>query len=270
MRWVVCALLGALALSPAPARAQGAAPGRATGAAAQGTSDAAAACPAPEHITHVEGALPNSAAAIAKDHRLNILLIGTGSSTLPGPDGVRKAYPARLQAALAAAVPGGVAVVVATDVEPRRTAQQMVSVLAPALVHTQPELVIWQTGTVDAVKGVDSDQFSQALEQGIGMVRAAGADLILVNAQYSPRTESMIALGAYADLMRRVAAQQEVPLFDRFSVMKTWADLGIFDFYAATKKLDTAELVHDCIGRLLADLILESAKLPVQQPEVGR
>jgi hypothetical protein len=27
-----------------------------------------------------------------------------------------------------------------------------------------------------------------------------------------------------------------------------------------TKKLDMAEQVHDCIGRLLADLVLKSAK----------
>jgi hypothetical protein len=120
------------------------------------------------------------------------------------------------------------------------------------------------------MRGVDSDEFSQALEQGIAMVRAAGVDLILINAQYSPRTESMIALGAYADMMRRVASQQEVPLFDRFGVMKTWADLGIFDFYAATKKLDTAERVHDCMGRLLADFVFESVKLGEPQPQSGR
>jgi GDSL-like lipase/acylhydrolase family protein len=213
--------------------------------------------------------LPHAAQALA-NKRLSVLVVGAGSSALPGPDGVRKAYPARLQAALAATMPEGIAVTVATDVEPRRSAEQMVRVLAPALANTKPELVIWQTGTVDAVRGVDPDQFSQVLEQGIAMSRTAGADLILVNAQYSPRTESMIALGAYADLMRRVAAQQEVPLFDRFSVMKTWADLGIFDFYAPTKKLDTAEHVHNCMGRLLADLVLESVKLGGPQSDSGR
>ena len=36
----------------------------------------------------------------------------------------------------------------------------------------------------------------------------------------------MIALGTYAENMRWVALQQEVPLFDRFSIMKLWADLG--------------------------------------------
>src|SRR6185295_11947615 len=97
-------------------------------------------------------------------------------------------------------------------------------------------------------------------DKGINIARSAGADVVLVNAQYSPRTESMIALGTYAENMRWVALQHEVPLFDRFSIMKVWGDLGTFDLYSATKKLDIAEHVHDCIGRLLADLVIEAAK----------
>ena len=31
------------------------------------------------------------------------------------------------------------------------------------------------------------------------MARAAGADVILINPQYSPRTESMIALSTYSE-----------------------------------------------------------------------
>jgi lysophospholipase L1-like esterase len=202
--------------------------------------------------------LPRTAQAIA-DKRLSILVVGAGSSVLPGPDGAKRAYPGRLQAALSEALPG-TKIEIATDVQPRRTAENMAQVLAPALAKAMPQLVIWQTGTVDAMRSVEAEQFSEALEQGISDAKAAGADMILINAQYSPRTESMIALGTYSDLMRRVAAQQEVPLFDRFAVMKAWADLGIFDFYATTKKLDMAEHVHDCIGRLLADLVLGAVK----------
>jgi lysophospholipase L1-like esterase len=202
--------------------------------------------------------LPHAAQAIAAK-RLGILVVGAGSSALPGPEGAKKAYPARLQAALAAALPE-TKVEVATDVQPRRTAEDMANLLGSALAKTHPSLVIWQTGTVDAMRSVELDLFSDALEQGISAAKAAGADMILINAQYSPRTDSMIALGTYSDLMRRVAAQQEVPLFDRFAVMKAWADAGTFDFYASTKKLDMAEHVHDCIGRLLADLVLGAVK----------
>ena len=212
--------------------------------------------------------LPQVTRAIAAK-RLDILVVGAGSSLLPGLKGVEHAYPARLQLALAEKLPG-VAVKVTTDVTARRTAAEMIKTLGPTLAAAKPALMVWQTGTVDAMKSIDTDQFSAALESGINIARFAGADVVLINAQYSPRTESMIALGTYAENMRWVALQQEVPLFDRFSIMRLWADLGTFDLYSATKKLDIAERVHDCIGRLLADLVIEPAKPDEPHAESGR
>ena len=43
--------------------------------------------------------LPQVARAIA-GKKLNILVLGAGSSSLPGPNGIKNAYPARLQSAL--------------------------------------------------------------------------------------------------------------------------------------------------------------------------
>jgi hypothetical protein len=225
-------------------------------------------CRVAEHQIERDFALPHVMQAIAaKD--LEILVIGAGSSLLPGPNGAKNAYPARLQAALTELLPG-VTVKLTTDVKSRRTAAQMVKALAPTLAASKPALMIWQTGTVDAMQSIDTDQFKAALDQGINLAHSAGADVVLINAQYSPRTESMIALGAYAEIMRWVALQQEVPVFDRFSIMKLWADLGTFDLYSATKKLDIAERVHDCIGRLLAILVIESAKPDEPHTEGGR
>ena len=193
------------------------------------------------------------------DKSLSILVVGAGSSQLPGPNGAANSYPARLQQALAHKLPG-VQVTVATDIKFRRTAADMIKTLPAELARTHPALMLWQTATVDAMQAVDPDQFSQALDKGIRKTRAAGADVMFINPQYSPRTESIIALGIYVENMRWVAVQHEVPVFDRFGLMKAWADQGTFDFYAATKKLDMAERVHDCIGRMLADLVLEAAK----------
>jgi len=173
----------------------------------------------------------------------------------------------RLQQALVEELKG-VEIKVATDIKASRTAAEMVKALPADLSAAKPALLIWQTGTTDAMRAVDPDQFSQALDQGINIARGAGADVVLVNAQYSPRTESMIALSTYSEDMRWVALQQEVPLFDRFSIMRLWSDLGTFDLYSATKKLDIAERVHDCIGRLLADLVIAAAK-PEEAPTNG-
>jgi lysophospholipase L1-like esterase len=222
-------------------------------------------CQPVEYQATLEFPLPQVARAL-KAKRLAILVMGAGSSTLPGASGAANAYPARLQRALSQTLPG-VAVTVITDVKSRRTAADMAAVLPAALKSAKPALVVWQTGTVDAMQSVDPDQFSAALEKGVKFVHAAAADVILVNSQYSPRTESMIALGTYAEDMRWVAVQQQVPVFDRFTIMKIWSDAGTFDFYSATKKLDIAQQVHDCIGRLLAELIIEAAKQTESPPK---
>jgi len=211
-------------------------------------------CRVAENLTEPSFRLPQVARALAAKH-LNVLVVGAGSSQLPAGN----AYPARLQRALAEKLPG-VEVKVTTDVKAGRTAAEMVKGLPASLDSAKPALLVWQTGTVDAMLGIDPDQFSQALDKGVKMARSAGADVILINAQYSPRTESMIALGTYVEDMRWVALQQEVPLFDRFSIMKLWGELGTFDLNSATKKLDIAERVHDCIGRLLADMVIAAAK----------
>ncbi|MGH6665451.1 MAG: SGNH/GDSL hydrolase family protein [Pseudolabrys sp.] len=225
-------------------------------------------CRVAEHLIERDFPLPQVTRAIAAK-KLDILVVGAGSSSLPGPNGIKNAYPARLQQALTDKLLG-VTVKVTTDVKSKRSAAEMVKSMVPALAAAKPALMVWQTGTVDAMQSTDVDQFRAALDQGINIAGSAGTDVILVNAQYSPRTDSMIALGTYAENMRWVALQHEMPLFDRFSIMKLWADLGTFDLYSPAKKLDTAERVHDCIGRLLADLVVESAKPEEPHAERGR
>jgi hypothetical protein len=204
-------------------------------------------------------AMPHVAAAIARK-RLDVVVIGSASSELAGASGANIAYPTRLEAALGKMLPG-VAVKVRTYARPRETAEEMETKLSRIVADAKPALVVWQTGTADAIRGIDPDDFRLALDDGIDALQAAGADTVLMNMQYSPRTEAMLAVGAYADAMRMLALQREVVLFDRFGIMKAWNDAGVFDLYAATRKTDVAEQVHDCLGRLLAGVVVEAAKL---------
>jgi hypothetical protein len=219
-------------------------------------------CETGKSLIPSEAALPRAAAAVAQHHSLNIVVLGTGSSTLPPPAGEKAAYPARLQVALSGLLPG-VAIKVVPQVKSRQTAGEMLEQAMPGIVQQRPALIIWQTGTVDAIKGVDPEEFRATLDQGVEVLQADGVDVIFMNMQYSPRTDSMISINPYAENMRWVALQHDVPLFDRFALMKHWTELGTFDLYDASKNTDTAERVHDCIGKLLAGLIAGAAK---QQP----
>ncbi len=203
--------------------------------------------------------LPHVADAIAHK-KLDVTVVGSASSELAGPTGSSIAYPTRLETALTALLPG-VAIKVSTFARPRETAPEMEGKLERVVADSKPALVVWQTGTADAIRGVDPDEFRAALDEGVDTLQAAGADVIFMNMQYSPRTEAILAVGAYADAMRIIALQREAVLFDRFSIMKRWNEGGVFDLYGATRKTDIAERVHDCLGRLLAQMIVEGADL---------
>jgi hypothetical protein len=218
------------------------------------------ACAVASHLVSVDFPLRKVAAAIT-DKQLNVDVIGTASSSLGEPAGVKSAYPARLEVALAHLLPG-VAVKVTAYTKPRETAGQMEKDFPRILSADKPSLVVWQTGTVEAMRRTDIDEFSTTLDEGIDAIRARNSDVILINMQYSPRTDSLISVTPYAEAMRFVALQHEIPLFDRFAVMKHWGEMGTFDLNEATKKIDTAARVHDCIARLLGTLIVEAARAP--------
>jgi hypothetical protein len=217
------------------------------------------ACFVAGNLVQADFALQHAAAAIAAK-RLNVAVLGSASSSLPGAAGAANAYPARLEASLTRRLPG-VAVKVVPHTKARETAAEMVKALRQVLQDEKPDLVVWQTGTVDAMLGVDPDQFQAALAEGLDALRDNKSDAIFMNMQYSPRTDSMIAMGAYVEAMRFIALQREILLFDRLAVMNDWNEMGVFDLSATTKKIDVAERVHDCIGRLLSRLIVDGANL---------
>jgi hypothetical protein len=226
-----------------------------------GSAIAAQECEVPASLIGSDDSLPRVSKEITEKHRLDITVIGTGSSTLPGPDGASFAYPARLRAALRALLPG-TEIRVVVHVQPRQTAGDMVSRLQPILAADAPALVLWQTGTFDAVNDVEPEEFRANLEAGIDIMLHAGADVDLINMQFSPHTESVIDVSTYADIMQWVAQQQAgTLLFDRLAIMRYWNEQGTFDLYAATKNSDMARQVHDCIGRALASQIISAAHL---------
>ena len=226
------------------------------------------ACELPGYLLFGSNELKHVAEVVKNDHRLTIAVVGTGSSALAGPDGPKSAYPARLEARLKQRLPS-VAVKVVTLVRSRLSTEDLAKGMGKLLVDEKPDLVIWQTGTIDAMRRVEPDDFRTALEEGVETLLKGGADVILMNMQYSPRTDIMVALQPYADNMRVVAQQHEIPLFDRLAIMRHWSDTGAFDLYAAGKDNVLAHRVHDCIGRGIAALIIDAAHLRGLEVKAG-
>ena len=228
---------------------------------------AAPTCEVPDYLLSTDNALPKVAEAIKPGGSLNILVVGSRSSTISvsAASSEVAAYPSQMQAALKAKLPS-IAVNVSVEIQAKKTAEEVATSLPKLLEGKKPTLVVWQTGTVDAMRSVDPDEFRSAISEGVVALQEAGADVILINPQYSPRTESMISASPYLDNMRVVAQEHDVPLFDRFAIMRSWSESGEFDLFTAVHGADLAKRVHSCLGRALSQFIIDAAHpKPVQE-----
>jgi len=225
--------------------------------------EAAPACDVPAYLLATESLLPKVAEAIKKGAPLEILVVGSRSSTIATAEG--SAYPGRLQALLKDRLPK-VPVNVSVELQIKKTAEEVAAGLVKLVEVKKPTLVIWQTGTYDAMRSVDPDDFRGAVDEGVVALQNAGTDVILLNLQYSPRTETMISAPPYLDNMRVVAQQHDVPLFDRFAIMRHWNEAGDFDLFSTSHGIDVAKRVHDCLGRALSKFVIDAARVtPAQQ-----
>lgn len=152
-------------------------------------------------------------AALAEKRPIKLLAIG--GSTAPGASA---SYPAKLEAALERALPK-VDVVIDHRGLPGEIASGAAERLRTMVVEAEPDLVVWQVGTHDAIARVDAEAFEAALSEAVAWIRSHGIDVVLVDPIY---TASMAADADYnriVEAVRTVATQQQVPLVRRYEAL---------------------------------------------------
>jgi hypothetical protein len=232
-------------------------------AAAPGLASAAEAvpCAAPSELTRAGFSLPLLAKSLKEKTPTTILVLNSSASASKkraageaGTEAVPRSFPSFIEETLKARYPdGGIKVV--TRNEPRRTAVAVAEALPKLLQEVKPALLIWQTGIYDAIYGADAGDFSDAVTLGINEAHAAGADVIMVGPQFSPRTDFAFEVAPYNSTLRWAARSAGVPFFDRYAVMRFWDEDRIFDLDAIRPEPSLYENVHRCIGRLLIQMI---------------
>jgi hypothetical protein len=130
-------------------------------------------CDIPDYLLFANNELKRVTAVVKDDHRLTVAVFGTGSSALAGPNGPASAYPARLEAVLKQRLPG-IAVKVVPLVRSRQTAEDMAKGMEKIITDEKPDLVVWQTGTIDAIRRVEPEEFRSALDEGIEILQKSG------------------------------------------------------------------------------------------------
>ncbi|HET7393554.1 MAG TPA: SGNH/GDSL hydrolase family protein [Candidatus Binatia bacterium] len=221
-----------------------------------GAFDQAHDCPMPERFYESEPPLPKTAKALVTGREVVIAVLG-GSSTLGLAAGATAlAWPARLGSVLTDKFPSARIKIVNRAVA-RQTAKQVLERLDRDILPLKPNLVIWETGTMEAVRGSDVDAFRETVRTAIDELRAAGVEVVLMNMQFSRETDAMIHFEPYLIAMRQVADATETPLFRRRGIMRYWAESGLIDLRVKDdkKRRQLAVKLYDCIGRAMAGFV---------------
>jgi hypothetical protein len=249
---VLIGLLG-IALAPLPLWAEEPSPPQPAQTQASNSK-----CAAPAEILQDDPQLPKLADQLRQHKPVVIVVIGGASTAGTSPD---SAYPFFLEAALRQRHPGEAITVINKGI-PGQTTDQMAGRFPKDVYPAKPNLVIWETGTVDAVRGEDVDAMAQAVTDGLGDIQSHGAEAMLVDMQYNPSTVSVINFEPYLDALHQSADQQNVYLFKRYDLMKYWIDAGEFDFInlPREKRLSLAREFYACLGERLADAVEYAAR----------
>ncbi|HEY7321099.1 MAG TPA: GDSL-type esterase/lipase family protein [Candidatus Binatia bacterium] len=230
-------------------------------------------CSVPESFYAFEPLLTKTTKALADGGEVVIVVLGGASTLGRAAGGADSAWPARLGATLATRFPSARIKVVNLAVA-RQTAKAAADRLARDVLPLKPSLVIWETGTMEAVQGSDVDEFRGAIQAGIDLLRHAGAEVILMNMQFSRSTDTMIHFEPYLIAMSQLADTNDVPLFRRHGIMRHWVESGLLDprVREGDKGRQLAVKLYDCIGRAMADFVTRGVRAakPAASPGSGR
>jgi acyl-CoA thioesterase-1 len=213
----------------------------------------AASCPVPDPFVIADDALPAAKQAIA-GHALTVLVLG-GAATLGGPaNGTEFTYPSRLTARLSEAFPGLTVRMVVRAVT-RQSDSDLENTLDAALASDKPALVIWGPGASAAGRGDDIDTFIGGVTGLVGKIRTSGADLILMTLQYAPSVARVINLVPYRVAVIHAGEEADVPVLDRYELMRFWSDNDVLDLDAtdAGDRVKVARKLYDCMAEILVE-----------------
>jgi lysophospholipase L1-like esterase len=228
-------------------------------------------CLPPKDGVPSTGSLSHVAAKLAAGQPVVIIAFGSSSTQGYGSSSPEFTYPNRLASQLRRQY-ASASITVINSGRGGEDAPEMMKRLQSSVIDAHPDLVIWQVGTNAVLRDLDPNETAGMVEDGVARIQAAGADVVLVDPQYSPRvTERADRAGKIVRLLNRVAALRHVGIFPRFAVMRDWHEkqaLPIESFVIADG-LHMNDWGYACFAQLLGDDIIKSVgqiKLGVNVP----
>ncbi|MGO9703408.1 MAG: GDSL-type esterase/lipase family protein [Xanthobacteraceae bacterium] len=227
------------------------------------------ACATPAEFARFGNPLRHTARRIAADEPLTIVAVGSSSTAGAGASSPAASYPSRLAAELKQRFPALNITVLNRGVNGEETAQMMAR-FESGVLSAHPDLVLWQVGTNSVLRDHPLKPHSVLLHEGIAQLKAAGADVVLIDMQFAPRVVAKSETQGMEDQIALVAKEANVDLFNRFAVMRSWMEVEHmpFEAFVAPDRLHMNDWSYACVAKLLASAITEAATRPTASAAV--
>ena len=233
-------------LSLGPAQAEGAA--------------ITAGCVAPFELTRLDQPLARTSKRLAAGLPITIVAIGSSSTAGAGASTPAMSYPARLAVELKGLFPRTEINVINRGVN-GETARDMLARFDDGVLAEKPDIVVWQVGSNSLLRDHPIEPAGSLIREGLKKLKAAGADVILMNPQYAPKVLVKAEVERMIDLISAAAKEANVDLFQRYAVMRYWQlTEGIpFSAFTSPDELHMNDWGYGCIAKLLAGSIADAA-----------
>jgi acyl-CoA thioesterase I len=218
------------------------------------------------HTMPVDSRLQQVIHRLAAHQLVRIIAFGSSSTEGIGASSPAATYPSRLQAALIALWPARHAVIVLNRGVGGEDADDMARRL-PSVIAEHPDLIIWQTGSNDPLRGVPLDRFEQETTAGIQEIRAAHIDVMLLEPQLCRELDNRPVSVEYRDALRAIGEAMDVTVIRRYDLMRGWLANGVL----TPAQMLAPDGLHMADGGYakLADAIAEDIRRGTEPPRMA-
>lgn len=233
----------------------------------EGTSPAAPAVPVPPVFTPApfspecqggsteivtESPLPHVAAALQKRRTVRILAIGNSTGRRQG------GFTRQVERILRQVVKGADVVIINRGVSSELAANAALRIKNEVAI-SEPDLVIWQVGTDDALAFVPLEEVRETVESTIRWLREHNVDVVLAGLQYVDRVSQDDNYYSMREMLRDIAAKEHVMIIRRYEAMQFIAAAQKAGGSFGPDEFERTEAGYNCLAQYLASAITVGA-----------
>jgi acyl-CoA thioesterase I len=209
-------------------------------------------CQVGSQATASDSPLPNVAEALAKHKKIKILAIGASASA--GRGALHGGYTGEARQILRQAIKGLDVVMINRGVS-GELASQAAARIKNEVALVEPDLVLWQVGTNDALAYVPVEDLETTITETINWLKEHKVDTVLVGLQYIDRMEQDEHYAKIREMLRNLAARENVLIVRRYEAQRLLSQAAGSGGGLFPDEFQRTEAGYTCLAQYMARAI---------------